>query len=163
MSQLADLMKRANTSVDGVGYIGKATYKSPAMKFKTEADEGSFLQIEQVLAMEALKTEITLTEFNPQALKLANIVNGAVVPLTFRGSYDTSQGVPVAYKEEMQCQITELDLGEKGVKKAETKFNVTIHKWKLTIGGEQIYHIDQDHFLVDGVDQMAIHVANAGG
>lgn len=163
MSQLPDLMKRANTTIDGGSYIGKSTYKSPVLKLKTEADENSFLSVEQVVGMEALTAEITLAEFNPAALKLLNVVNGATVPFVFRGSYETSGGVKVKYKEEMLAFISELDPGEKGINKAETKFTVSIASWKLTVAGELIYHISQDKMIVDGVDMMSEHVANAGG
>lgn len=163
MSQLPDLMKRANFSADGISYIGKAIYKSPELDFKTEADDTSFFAIEQVLGLNAMNTEVELFEYNPAALKLLNIVNGATVSLTFRGSYDTSDGVSVAFKEELDIQISKVSPGEKKVGKAKTTFTGQIHKWKLTVAGEQIYYIDQDHLIVDGVDQMLQHVINAGG
>ena len=163
MSQLADLMKRANTFVDGIGYIGKAVYASPELDFKTEADDTSFMAFEQILGLNAMNTEVTLHEYSPEALKLVNIANGQTVSLVFRGSYEGSDGVAVAYKEELDIQISKVMPGDKKIGKAETKFTGQIHRWKLYDAGALIYHVDQDHMIVNGVDQMLEHVVNAGG
>lgn len=163
MSQIADVMRRANVFVDGGSYIGKAVYQSPELSFKTETDETNFLGEEQIVGVDPLSTEVTFSEYAPEALKLANIVNGATVPFIFRGSYETSAGRKVSYKEEIEGRITKLTPGEKKVGKAETKITVSIAKWKLFNNGELVYHIDQDHFIVDNNDQMKEHIANAGG
>lgn len=164
MAQLADLMRRANFSADGTTYIGKAVYESPELDFKTEEDSNSFLSVNQILGMNAMSTEVTLSEYAPGAMKLVNIANGVTVPFVFRGSYEDSQGNKISYKEEIEGKLSNVTLGDKKTQgKAETKMTVQIHKWKLFNNGELVYHIDQDHMIIDGVDQMAEHVTNAGG
>lgn len=163
MSQLADVMRRANVFANGDSFIGKATYKSPDIKLKTETDEDSFVNVDQVIGMEAMSTEVTFTQYVPSVLKMLNICNGSTVPLIFRGSYETDTCEKRSFKEEMEIKITSVDGSEKKVGKAETKIEGVVHKYKLFDNGELIYHIDQDHFIVDGVDQMKEHVNNAGG
>lgn len=162
MSQ-ADVMRRANTFIDGKDYIGKATYQSPEIAFKTEADEKSFLSVNQILGAEAMNSEITINQYSPAALKLLNICNGSTVPFVFRGSYEDDGCNKVSYQEEIEGKISKLVPGEKKLGKAETKFTVEVYKYKLIVAGEVIYHLSQDVFIVDGVDQMAEHVNNAGG
>jgi len=163
MSQLADVMRRANVFVNGDSYIGKAEYKSPDKKFKTETDENSFVNVEHIVSFEAMNTEITFTEYTPSVLKMVNICNGATVPFIFRGSYETDRCEKRSFREEMEGQITEMAGSDKKLGKAETKITLAIHKYKLFDNGELIHFIDQDHFIVNGVDQMKEHLNNAGG
>ena len=163
MSQLADVMRRANVFIDGGDYIGKAVYQSPELSFKTETDENSFFNIDQIVGVDAMSTEITFTEYSPAVLKLVNICNGSTIPFVFRGSYETSACEKRSFKEELEVKISKVTMGDKKVGRAETKVTGIVHKWKLFDNGELIYHIDQDKFIVGGEDQMSQHVANAGG
>lgn len=163
MSQLSDVMKRANVFVDGHGYIGKAVYESPELDFKTEADDGRFLEVNQVVGVNAMTVEVTFTEYAPEVLKLVNICNGSTVPMVFRGSYEDSDCNKISFKEELEIQISNVSGGAKKVGKAETKITGQVHKWKLFDNGKLIYHIDREHFIVNGNDQMKEHINNAGG
>ncbi len=163
MSQLADVMRRANVFVDGAKYIGKAVYKSPDIKFKTETNESSFVNIDQIIGMESMSTEITFTEYSPEVLKLVNICNGSTVDLVFRGSYETDKCEKRSFKEEMKIKISGIDGSEKKVGKAETKITAIVHSYKLFDNGDLIHDISQEKFVVNGKDQMLDHVNNAGG
>lgn len=164
MSQLADVMRRANVFTNGDAFIGKAVFKSPDKKFKTETDENSFVNIDQIVGFEVMNTEITFFQYSPSVLKMLNICNGATVPFSFRGSYETSNGCEKRkFREDMEVQITEMPGSEKKIGKAEQKIIATIHDYKMYDNDELIHHISQDHFVVNGVDMMKEHINNAGG
>jgi P2 family phage contractile tail tube protein len=163
---LHDVIKLLQFSLADNTYVGRGTFKEPSIAFKTEADENSYIGIDQITGLNALSAEISLSGFSPEALKLVGLCSGKTKRLIGMASFDTPNCEASSYKVIIEGVLTEVPGAEIKPGRFEKRtFKVgSIRYYKLEIGGSLIYEIDRNNHIVivNGVDLMAPHRANAG-
>lgn len=166
MAKQADVFKLLNIELEGDQHIGKGHMKEPDLSFATETDEEDFVQMDQIVALQALTSELKFNGIMPSILNLMGICSGNRKRLIGRASYEENC-VPTSYKITLEGVLTELPGVEiqagKRVTDRAFKFG-SINYYKLEIGGKTIHEIDRDNhiIIVNGVDLMAQHRINAG-
>jgi P2 family phage contractile tail tube protein len=166
MQMQSDIIKLLNISLEDNTYIGKGFMKEPDIGLKTEADDNSYIGLEQVVGLNPMTSELTLSEFSPETLKLFGICGGNRKRLIGRGSFDTGNCEPTSYKITLEGLLTDLPgatLKPGKFDRGAFKFG-SINYYRLEIGGKTIIEIDRTNHkvVVDGFDQMAAHRRNAG-
>jgi P2 family phage contractile tail tube protein len=109
--------------------------------------------------VEAIDAKFTLYDYEPEVLKLWDLVDGSAVALVFRGAkQDDGGGDPGSIKVTCRRQMHMAGFGswEAGAK---TSLDCTVNcrAYKLEVGGETLIEIDAERMIrtVGGVDQMA--------
>lgn len=166
MEMQSDVIKLLQIELDGNIYVGKGTLKEPDIGFKTEGDENSYIGLDQIVGLNPMSSELVVTEVSPQTLKLLGICGNSRKRLTGRMSFDTAECVATSYKITIEGLLTDIPgITLKPGKVDRGAFKIgSINYYRLEIGGEVIWEIDRNNhvFIVNGVDQMAQHRANAG-
>ncbi|MCG8338698.1 MAG: phage major tail tube protein [Proteobacteria bacterium] len=153
------VLKGFNLFVDGRGYAGRVEELTlPKLSLKTEEIKagGMDAPIEIEMGMEKLECDMTISEYDPEIIKMFGLNNGAQVPLTLRGGLDGEEGViPVVLT--LRGAWRELDFGNwKSGENAPLKVSVALRYYRLEINGAELVEIDPENMVrkIDGNDQL---------
>ena len=154
------VLKNFNLFVDGRGYAGRVDEVNlPKLVLKTEEHRagGMDAPIELELGMNKLECDLTISEYDPEILKVFGLSNEAQVGLSMRGALDGEAGVtPVVVT--LTGAWRDLDFGNwKAGERAPLKVSVALRYYRLTIGGEDLIEVDVENMVrkIGGVDQLA--------
>jgi len=168
MSVAENILENFNLFVDGRGYAGNIEGLTlPNLQLKLEDFRGGGMDatVGIEMGMEKLESSFSLTKTGAEAMRLFGVSkNGRGVPLTARGSIKTPNGkLPVLVQMEGTISGIETDEWKSG-EKVTTKYTVQLIKYKYTLNGELIHHIDIPNMIriIDGVDQLAETRSNLG-
>ena len=158
---LPKTLKNFNVFVDGRGLAGVASEVNlPKLSLKTEEHRAGGMdaptQID--MGMEKMECDFTLSEYNPEVLKLFGLLVNSPTHLTLRGALVGGAGEVTPVVVNLWGNIKEVDPGSwKAGEKTQCKFTVALTYYKLTIGDEEIHEIDTDSMIrvIGGVDQLA--------
>lgn len=153
-------MKNFNLFVDGRGYAGRVDELTPpklALKTEEYRAGGMDAPVELDMGMETLGMEATLSEYDPEILKLFGLTTGAVKQITLRGALEGDSGVvPVVIN--VRGAIKEIDLGNwKAGDKTQKKISIACRYFKYSQDGQELVEIDVENMIrkIGGVDQLA--------
>ena len=153
------VLKNFNLFVDGRGYAGRVDEVTlPKLGLKTEEHRagGMDTPIELELGMNKLECDFTLSEYDPEILKVFGLSSGAQVGMSMRGGLDGEAGVsPVVVT--LTGAWRDLDLGNwKAGERAPLKVSVALRYYRLTIDGEDLVEVDAENMVrkIAGVDQL---------
>lgn len=154
------ILKNFNLFVDGRGYAGRVDEVTvPKLGLKTEEHRagGMDTPIELELGMNKLECDFTLSEYDPEILKMFGLSNWAQVGLSMRGALDGEAGVtPVTVT--LRGAWRDLDFGNwKAGERAPLKVTVALRYYRLNIGGDDLIEVDAENMVrkIAGVDQLA--------
>lgn len=154
-------LKGFNVYIDGTGYAGRCSkIKLPEFSVKSEEHRGAGMDFPRKLdlGMEAMECSFTMTEFSDTLKKLVGKLNGANTQLTFLGTLNNDES-PESTPIEAQIRgaihkeaPTEWESGNK----TEDEYTVDVKFYKLLVGGEEVYFIDNDNYIrrIGGEDQL---------
>jgi P2 family phage contractile tail tube protein len=159
---IPSVLKAYSLFVDGRGYAGKADVELPELGIVTEEYAAGGMSGKVKLDMglvEALDAKFTLYEYAPEILSLWGLVDGARVPLVFRGASladDGADAVPIKVTMRGQMHVLSAGSWEAGAK-TQMECTVNCRSYKLEVAGETVIEIDAERMvrIVGGVDQMA--------
>ncbi len=153
------VLKGFNLFVDGRGYAGRVeelTLPKLSLKMEEIKAGGMDTPIEIEMGMEKLECDMTISEYDPEIIKMFGLNNGAQVPLTLRGGLDGEEGiVPVVLT--LRGSWRELDFGNwKSGENAPLKVSVALRYYRLEIDGTELVEIDPENMVrkIDGNDQL---------
>lgn len=153
------ILKNFNLFVDGRGYAGRVDEVTlPKLSIKTEEFKGGGMDvpIELDMGMNKLECDLTISEYDPEIVKMFGLRSGAQVPLTLRGGLDGEEGVsPVVVT--LTGAWRELDFGGwKPGEKAPLKVSVAVRYYRLEIDGQELVEIDAENMVrkINGTDQL---------
>ena len=166
---IRELLQFQQVFVDGKGYAGMASaVEVPKIEVLTrEFGAGGMsgnVKIRQ--ARHGLLTaSVTFQGFDPDLYTHLGIAEGALVPLTVKGSTQDADGNTNAHAIKMRGFISKLDEGEwKDGEEVPLKLDFDLHYYKRERAGVELIEADPINmiFRVNGVDQLAQHRANIG-
>ena len=150
-------IRNFNAFIDGRSYFGIATEaKLPQPKIKTEGHQGSGMDapVGIDMGMEAMTAEVTLSEWDPTALKLLGTNARMVLRPAAESSTDTGNDVIIAT---MGGLWTGTEFGDlKPGTDVPLKLMLDVRYYRLVINGVEIHEIDipNGKRVIGGVDQL---------
>lgn len=137
----------------------------PELKIKTEKWRAGGMDgnISIDLGMEDMEAEFTLGEYVAEVLQCFGFKQSGNIAVSVRGCMTgapltESPTVEIPIVVEMRGKILNIPLGTwKAGEKSELKFKMEVQMIKMSIMGEEIFHIDPANMIriVQGVDQLA--------
>jgi len=165
----ADLVLRNfNLFVDGRGYAGNILeFTPPALKVKEQEFRagGMDSSITLDMGMEKMEAKFTLSQFNPEILKLWGLLDGSHKQFTARGSVESQNGTKQPVVIQMSGTLRQVESGAwKPGDKVELKFTASLVSYRYTQAGTTLVDIDVLNMkrVIGGVDQLAQQRANLG-
>ncbi|MCK9549640.1 phage major tail tube protein [Aquamicrobium sp.] len=146
--------------IDGKGKFAElATVKEPDLKWVREGYAGGGMvgEVEPALILEALKGEMTLYNYDQDAINIFGLVPGMPQPFQFRRElFDTRDQGSESVVIHMHASV-DLEFPEWGRKSLEgVKLPLFIHTYRRFLNGVEQYHIDPEGmiFRVNGNDAL---------
>lgn len=166
---MRELLQFQQVFVDGKGYAGVASaVQVPTIELLTrEFSAGGMSGPVKVRQARhgLLAATITFHGFDPDLYTSFGIAEGALLPLTVKGSTQDIDGQTHAHAIKMLGFIEKLDEGEwKDGEEVPLKLDMSLRYYKRERGGVELIEADPVNmiFRVKGVDQLAQHRANIG-
>jgi P2 family phage contractile tail tube protein len=163
------ILKKFNAFVNGRGQAGKIDeLELPEISVKTEDHRAGGMDSEAEIDMglEKLQAKLTISDPDPEILRLVGLSGSNSASLTFRGSFvRDSDNARVAVVAEMTGRLKKGSFGTwKAGEKAAHAYEFTANYYRLTIGGVEVYEIDVENIIrrIGGVDQLAGQRADIG-
>jgi P2 family phage contractile tail tube protein len=147
--------------IDGRGYAGNAeSYTPPALALTTEDFRagGMDAPLAIEMGMDRLEATMTLTEMSAEAAGLFGLTEGAVVPMTLRGSSEDADGTVHAEHHTLRGQITRLAWGGwQAAQRPTLELTISLTYFRYRRDDRDIIEIDVPNMkrIVNGVDQLA--------
>lgn len=149
------ILKDCTLNLDGDMRIGQCSeIVLPVMEEKMEEfrNAGMIKPREVMLGYEKTESSFKETAFDPAAMRLFGVAAGRNTNIIAYGYLESEDGTESAARAEMVCRIKKVDAGSwKPGEKAESEYGVAVHSYKLFVGGEEIYALDDFEFSVGGV------------
>lgn len=155
---LKDVMRDVVAFVDGRHYAGQCNQVTlPQLTITTEAMRagGMDAPVEMDMGMEALRASLQFATVPAEVLKL---FGKGDVPLTLRGALISHDGETKGATAELHGRFVTQNPGDwVGGNVANLTVEFAAHRYRLSIGGEEIHNIDVERMvrIVNGVDQLA--------
>lgn len=166
---IRELLQFQQVFVDGRGYAGIASaVEVPKVEVLTReySAGGMSGKIKVRQAQHGLLTaSVTFQGFDPDLYQHFGIAEGALLPLTVKGSTQDADGKTHAHAIKMRGFIAKLDEGEwKDGEEVPLKIDFELRYYKRERDGVELIEADPVNmvFRVRGVDQLAQHRANIG-
>lgn len=166
---IKELLQFQQVFVDGRGYAGLASaVEVPKLEALTrEFAAGGMSGPVKVRSGRhgLMEATVTFQGFDPDLYKLFGIAEGALIPLTVRGSTQDLDGNTHAHAIKMRGFIEKMDEGEwKDGEEVPLKLTISLRYYKRERAGVELIEADPINmiFRVNGVDQLAQHRANIG-
>ncbi len=167
--QMPKVFKNFNLFIAGEGFAGRVSkVKLPTISVQTEDHKGAGMEFNRKLDMglEDLECTFTLTEYNDLVNGLVGKRNGSNTLLTFRGSLsDDESTATTPVVAQMRGALHKQETGDiEAGGKIETDYTLNCKFYELKIGGQEIYHIDNDNYIrrIQGEDQLASQRGDLG-
>lgn len=143
---IPSILRNYSLFVDGRGYAGKVIECNlPKLTLKTEEylAGGMDAPIDMDMGMEAMNTDYSLAQYNPDILKLFGLSDASGKAITMRGAEQDENGNVIPIIAQMRGFHKEADFGGwKKPDKASLKMTANLRYYRLTVGGDLIYEID---------------------
>lgn len=166
---IRDIIQNISLFVDGRGYAGVvAEFTPPKLmpKLMEYAAGGISAPVDVAMAAhEKLEADLTLKAFDPDVLKLFNVVQGAEVPFIMRGAVQDGDGTTHAVEITTRGLIKEYDQGTwKAAEEVTLKLGLTLTYYKLVRDGATLIELDPLNMVavIDGTDQLEAQRAALG-
>jgi len=158
--KIPKVLKNFNLFITGKGFAGRVQEVTlPKLSIKTEeySAGGMDIPIDLDMGMEKMECQMTLSEYNPDVLKLFGLSQRAPVDAVLKGALSDEESVtPVEIQ--LQGMWKELDMGSwKAGEKQTLSASLTVRYYKLTVGTEVLVEVDATTFerKILGEDQLA--------
>jgi len=139
-----------------IGQIGDVTPPVPQEKLEEMRNSGMIKPREVKMGYEKLEFSFKMSGFDPIALKLFGLKPGAENPFMITGALVDEDGTVHSAVLTIRGFLKQADAGTwKPGDMAEADYQVAVNYYKLEIGGEEIYEIDDFDIRVGGVSQYA--------
>ena len=158
---ISNVLRNFIVYVDGEGKLGDGhKCQLPNIVEKTEEFLGGGMPapLEMGLAFEALTASFAMTSLDRQVKNKIGIHPPRQWNFTARGYMESSNGDTSSVIANMRGRIKSSDLGEWEVgSEVENTFELTLVRYRLRIGGNEIYkiNIETPEWVVNGQDQLA--------
>lgn len=169
MSALPRTLRKFNTFIDGVSFIGECQeLKLPKIAMKTEEYRGAGMQgsVKLLKGLEALEMESTYNSPIKEIVATFGAETHDAALIRWMGSYSREDtGEAQAIEITMRGRHNELDGGDaKAGDNGSFKVKSDLTYYKQVVDGVVWLEIDVVHdiFIVMGVDRLAQHRANVG-
>jgi phage tail tube protein FII len=145
-NQVSDVITKADVYVNGIGFIGVATYQSPELKFKKIECNGAAGSYDVAYgAVEKLEASAKLTVTNPILYKAAASLNNAKITFT---SALVNNGKAKGRRDVLIGSIDLKDNEAKAGEVYEKELTMSAHYWLKEIGGKPVIEIDKKKNIV---------------
>lgn len=166
---IREILLAQQVFVDGRGYAGVASaVEVPKIEIKTRdysaGGMGGDVEI-RLPRIEKMIATITFEGFPAELYTHLGLVEGALLPVTVRGSTQDGDGATHRHVVKMRGFIKKLDEGEwKDGENVPLKIDLSLRYYKRERDGVELIEADPVNmiFRVSGVDQLAAHRANIG-
>ncbi len=158
---IPNVLKNFNLFIDGRGYAGIVEELNlPKINLKLEEHRvgGMDTPVQLTQGIDKLESDFTLSEYDPLVIQEFGTMDGAQVPLKFRGGLDNESGAVTPVEVTLTGSWNDLDFGNwKAGEKAPLKIMLAVRYYKLVIGGQDLIEIDVLTMVrsINGVDQLA--------
>ncbi len=161
MATLPKVLKNFNLFINSSSYAGLVEELTlPKLTIKTQEHRagGMDAPVELDMGMNKLECNFTLSEYEPEVLKLFGIRNGAKTRITMRGALDADDHTQVtSVVITLEGAWREVDFGNwKAGEKTSLKVAMALRFYKLEIGDAEMVKIDVDNMerVIDGEDKL---------
>lgn len=157
--KIPKVLKNFNLFITGKGYAGRVQEVTlPKLSIKTEeySAGGMDIPIDLDMGMDKMECQMTLSEYNPDVLKLFGLSDRAPVDVVLKGAV-TDEDTVTKVEVELQGMWKELDMGSwKAGDKQTLSVGMTVRYYKLTVGPDVLVEIDAATFerKIFGEDQL---------
>lgn len=145
-NERSHIIARADVYVEGIGFIGVATYQSPELKWKKIGCNGAAGEYDIAYgAVEKLEASAKLTVTSPVLYASALLLNDAHI--IFSEALATQDGA----KGRRDVLIGHIDMKENESKPGEAKeveISINPHYWLKESGGVPVIEIDKEKDIV---------------
>jgi P2 family phage contractile tail tube protein len=156
------ILKNFNLFIMGRGNAGRVDeLELPEISVKTDDHRagGMDMETEVDMGLEKLAAKFKISDPDAEILKLVGLTGSNSARLTARGSFvrDTDRA-RVAVVAEFVGRIKKGSFGTwKSGDKSGQEYEMSCNYYRLTIGDEEIYEIDNENMIrrIGGVDQLA--------
>ncbi len=158
--RIPKVLKNFNLFIKGKGFAGRVQEVTlPKLSIKTEeySSGGMDIPVDLDMGMEKMECQMTLSEYNPDVLKLFGLASRSPVDAVLKGALDDEESV-TKVQVELRGMWKELDMGSwKTGEKQTLTASMSVRYYKLTIGPEVLVEIDATNFerKIYGADQLA--------
>lgn len=156
-----DQIRNFNCFIDGRGYAGVVEeVQLPKLEVKTEEWRGGGMDapIEIDMGLNKLEAEITLKNFDRQALAMFGVQIGLPASFTLRAAVGDDLGIvlPVVVVLTGRVKLAEPGAWKSG-ELGSLKIGIAVDFYSLTHGVTPVYVIDVKNMIrqINGVDQLA--------
>ncbi len=141
---------------DLIGQLTELTLPVPKMKTEEIRNAGMIMPIEVGMGYEKLELSFTMGNVDPRVLATFGIAAGKLLPFMATGALVSEDGATHSAVCLMSGFIKSADLGSwKPGEKSETKYEVAIREYALTIDGAPVIAVTPYDVLIGGVSQAA--------
>ncbi|MFT0892743.1 phage major tail tube protein [Pseudochelatococcus sp. G4_1912] len=151
------ILRNATIFVDRISRVGQArevTLPTPEVTVEEFCNAGMIKARDVNLGYSKLEASFVETAFDPAVIGLFGLAPGVVKDFLVTGALVDEDGTTTSAVAYLRGFLRQFDPGawEAG-SKAETTFNLSVHEFKLEIGGRSIIEMDDFDIKVNGVSQ----------